>query len=507
MQTAEPTPAASPTDTVSPVVCRPGKAAAVWGILLGIMAFYCALFAVLGLLTGPGTRSLTVAMAACFVVSLLGILPAIVWARRGAIIADETGLRWRGLGAWKSASWDEVRDYYERLPPQNKGSRISYRTIKTAAGRLNVTSQWTNADALCTCVELRATASAAREWGVLGTRPCDPWPRVFRYDTWQNIWTPRLLIKLMGFGLTFLLAKPLTQAAALAGFVSWPMKIGLFGPVLVLVFLLLPMPLVLLSQYQATGRRKAERITTDLCGIVFEDKARRVEAAWSEVTGYQITAGSGAVFTCCRVETKSGDFDFLSTLSDFLILREIIQRYAEDASDKEWKHRISPEALGGEAACWSGGQMGVGARVFHYRTRSHRALLLGGVVLLLSMCAVLPVIIVLSPGNPPPFPLDALFALASVLGLLYGWRLYRHGGVHLDDDGLTQFAPLGQTRIAWAQVRDFYIGGEGSSVVEGRDGRRIRFSSMIVGREELMAETARRAAGCGRTVWEKRLPA
>ena len=165
MRNAEPTPAVPPADITVPVICRPGKAAAVWMILPGIMAFYCGLFIVLGLLTGPGNRIVTICLASSCALFLLGLIPGIVWARRGAIIADEAGLRWRGLGAWKFASWGEVRDYYERLSPQNRGSLTSYRAVETVAGRLNVTSQWTNADALWACVELRATASAAREWG------------------------------------------------------------------------------------------------------------------------------------------------------------------------------------------------------------------------------------------------------------------------------------------------------------------------------------------------------
>lgn len=196
-------------------------------------------------------------------------------------------------------------------------------------------------------------------------------------------------------------------------------------------------------------------------------------------------------------------------MSEFFILKEIVRRYAKDAADKEWKYQNSPEVLGGAAARWSSGQIGIGARVFHYQTRSVRALLWGGIVLLLFLCAMIVMVrIISSPGSAPtPFLPGALFGFASALGLLYGWRLYRHCGVHLDDDGLTQFTPLGQTRLLWTLVDKFYLGDDGVAVVEGRDGRRIHFSTMIVGREELMAEIAKRAAHCGRTVWEKRLPA
>ena len=151
--------------------------------------------------------------------------------------------------------------------------------------------------------------------------------------------------------------------------------------------------------------------------------------------------------------------------------------------------------------------------MFHYRTRTVRAGLWGSFILLLVFCATMTIIQLSNVSGSSSFVVQtALFVWVGFLWLLYGWRYFCVAGVHLDEDGLTQISPFGQTRLAWAQVRDFWVifNSEGRVTgyrVEGRDGRRVRFGQTIVGREELMAEIGRRAAQCGRMEWQKRLPA
>lgn len=156
MRNAELIPAAPSTDTVASVTCRPGKAVALWLMLPGMIAFYCGMMACLCLFSGPGSRGLAVTLAVCSAIGLLGMLPAIVWARRGAIIADEAGLRWRSLGAWKCVGWGEV-DYHGRQSRQNASKTIVAAVIETTAGRIRFDSQWTNCEPLQEAVERRAT--------------------------------------------------------------------------------------------------------------------------------------------------------------------------------------------------------------------------------------------------------------------------------------------------------------------------------------------------------------
>ena len=502
MRNAELTPAAPPADTAASTTSRPGKSASALGSVAGMLAVECGLSVAVFVASGPS--SLVVFSSVCFALCVIGLILSVVWARRGTIIANEAGLCWRGLGAWKCANWDEVKDYHERRSRQNRSGPIVFAVIETTAGRIKFGSQWTHGELLQEAVTRQATSAAASEWGLLGTRPCDPWPRVFGYDTFSNRWSPRLLLKLSVAFVVYVLVQPALSLTGLAALVGWRMTLTTAA-----LYLLLTLPLAImllvrpLLEYRAVQKRMKEHITLNRQGLVFEDGTRRIDASWQDVTGYSIIAGKYVV------ETGSGAFDFLGSIGSSLILRENIKRYAAQSADTDWKARADAEALGGEAARWSGGQVGVGARVFHYRIRSLRMGLAGVACICLlgwrlgaaTMLGWLP------GGNPPPLGVVIGGTLLEGGLLLYGWRLYRHCGVHLDDDGLTQFTLLGQTRLMWAQVRDFYLGDSSAGVVEGRDGRRIRFSSMIVGREELMAEIVRRAASCGRTEWQKRSPA
>ena len=485
-----------PIETAPAIVCRPD--ASFWILVL------------MGLFSGVGlcltahspTKNGQPSAASVLSLQIFGIcvvLAALVlgfWLLRARIVADDMGLRWRRFGGWRGAGWGEVQDYYDL--------QVAGRIIKTTAGSVRFGEDWVAAKSLREAVARQATSAAASEWGLLGTRPCDPWPRVFGYDTFSNRWSPRLLLKLSVAFVVYVLVQPALSLTGLAALVGWRMTLTTAA-----LYLLLTLPLAImllvrpLLEYRAVQKRMKEHITLNREGLVFEDGTRRIDASWQDVTGYSIIAGKYVV------ETGSGAFDFLGSIGSSLILRENIKWYAAQSADTNWKARADAEALGGEAARWSGGQVGVGARVFHYRIRSLRMGLAGVACVCLlgwglgaaTMLGWLP------GGNPPPLGVVVGGTVLMAVFLGMGWRIYRWGGVHMDEDGLTQFTLLGQTRLMWVQVSKFYLGTDGVSIVEGRDGRRIRFSSMIVGGEELQAEIVRRAASCGRTEWQKRSPA
>lgn len=451
--------------------------------------------------TGPPSAGDVIFVQTSAIALLVTAAVLAMWQMRARIVADADGPRWRRFGGWKSVRWEEVRDYYDRLPSQAQRNSFSA-VIKTAAGPVCFNSDWTDAAALRDLVERRATNAAVREWGILGSRPCDPWPRVFRYDTWQNIWTPRILLKLALTALGYLLTPPLQQAMSQAGQVGWGVTLAGLGVYVLLIASLGAFFLMPLAQYRTAGRRKAERIRADTNGTVFENGARRVEAAWADVTGYGIAPGSGVLAVRYVVETRQGDFDFLAVLGGATLLQAIIRRYAEDAADKEWRPRTDPEALGGEAARWSGGRVGGGARVYHYRTRVYRALLGAP----LSLCLTMGFMSwVAKQGLLPGSQAAGMMCLAAALGLVFfgGWYAYRVRRIETDEDGLTQVTPWGRRRLTWGQVKDYYLTGEyNSGVVQGRGGR-LRFSRGIVGYEELKEEIARCAVECGGKGWER----
>ena len=185
-----------------------------------------------------------------FVIVTLGV-GAGAWERRSAVVADREGLRWRGLGGWRSAHWGEVRDYYDMVPAN--GSRRITSVIQTPAGTLSFHSQWSNRDALRAVVAERVGGA---DWEIDGCRASDSWSHVFGYDTLANRWTPTLLFKLFLTFVAYALVKPALGLAAFAGLVGWGIALMttlLYGLLAVPfgLFFLLP-----LAQYRDVRWRK-----------------------------------------------------------------------------------------------------------------------------------------------------------------------------------------------------------------------------------------------------------
>lgn len=362
--------------------------------------------------------------------------------------ADADGLRWRRFGGWKSAHWEEVQDFYDRLPSQSQGRRSSLRAIiKTSSGTISFSSEWANADALREQVERRATNAAVQQWGLLGSRRCDPWPQVFDYGAWSNRWMALTLSVMLVAFLACTLARPVLPAVSQFGAPGWGVTLAMLGVFVVFILSKGALLLLIIGRYREAGHRRSERITVDTRGILFDDGARRMEAAWEEVIGYGVTSGRNALMFRYAVETQQGKFDFLAEINQALLLMAIIQRYAKNSVDREWHLRDEIRTLGGEAARWSGGRVGVGARVYHYRTRANRALLWFPLALCLT-CGFLAWAAWqgLTPGTTPAV---GTLCIAAVFGLILfgGWRAYRVCRVETDEDGLTQVTPWGRRRL------------------------------------------------------------
>ncbi len=483
----------------SAVRCRPPRAYWILLIFPGFLGALAALASQAPTKSGPPSPMETAVWEAIAGACLLLALGVAWWLARACVVADASGLRWRGVGPWKSARWEDVRDFYERSTRAGAES-TTVSAVKTASGEVGVTSLWSGADALREQVELRAVHSLTHVWEALGTRAVDPWPRVFDYDTLENRWAPRLWLKLFLVYVVYVLVKPAMQLPAMAGLMGWATTLLTAGLYLLLVGSLGLIFLIPLAQYRAAGRRKAERITVSLGGIVFEDGSRRVEAVWADVTGYGMAYGKGAAVRY-TVETRQGAFDFLANIRQTAVLRAVIQRYAAESADQEWCLRADPEALGGEAARWSGGAAGIGARVFHYRTRSYRAMLPLALCLTFGLLAVSAGL-----GLLPGASVAGEAWGAAVCAALYfgGWYAYRTCSIQADEEALTRVTPLGRHRLRWDQVENYFLTGEQSQgVVQGR-GESLRFGSGIVGSEELKSEIVRRALGCGGKAWAQK---
>jgi hypothetical protein len=263
----------------------------------------------------------------------------------------------------------------------------------------------------------------------------------------------------------------------------------------------LPLLLILVHGqiFRAAKRRRTQRITATSDGICFEDSRRRSIAAWRDVTDYYIEQDRiGCRFV---VETVAGSFDFLHTLQDSLVLREIIQRHATNAPASKWQTRseASQEVLGGEAARWTGGVARVGQRIFHFRTRTNRALMWFPTALLL-IFLLLPLI---SAEHRRPDTMN----MAFITGLLtlWGWWRFLKAGVIIDETGITQQNAFGRRFLAWHDITEYsQVGGDMLQFVRLRGEKtRLLIWFGIADCEALKSEIQRRAVNSRIREWNE----
>lgn len=489
-----------------PVCSRPAKVAWV----------FVAFFTVMGGLSlslpwmEPRSREVGALMASGFMASFF-LIPALVcavWTARGRIIADDWGLRWRGLGRWRSAEWDNVQDYYDKLP--SKSNRISSgpeMVVETSAGRLTFSREWTPHQAIRDVIEQRATCARAKSWGVKGTRPEDDWPHVFHYDTRDNRTTLWVLsgCLLLLYGMMLGRAIPKT--------VEWVRELGWglgLAPVLVMLILLFTYSLMFwvgaFLPLEAK-QRKHQRITVSLSHLRYEDTGRTFEIAWRDVSDYFLASFPAKIAPgyLYRVVTNTGSFDFTAALSEASLLRIIIPLYATGAKTKQWRSHDDFDLLGGQRSRWSGGCEGVGERVFHYRTRTNRALLW-----LFAFFALIPLIpFAVDPwlGLPIRDDTGAILTTCALMGAAWLWTFWRYqtARVLIDSRGIIQNTMQGTRCVAWDEVQDYYKSGSDMFIygnIVSTEGR-VRFWLGIADAEELQDEIARRAVHSQSREWKE----
>lgn len=447
----------------------------------------------------PVARDLLIALLAG--PFLLVVAGCALWIARARVIADAVGLRWRSIGRWRSAAWNEVTDYYEQGLPGKNSRRL---LVETRAGRLALSRDLDQWEALRDVVAARALRARARGWSEKGTRPEDDWPRVFSYDTVDSRLLPALLVVFLGAAIWGAVCLAIPETVELARDLGWPLALTA-GSLLALLFVGAPLACigVLLPVLADTRRRQAQTLTADLEGLRFRGPEGELAVRWEEVREYFDAPATGWIKGSgpAVVITARGHFSFRHTIRNAVQLRTIIQRYATSAGTKEWRGPAA-ERLGDEAACWTGRSVGVGQRVFHYRTRTNRALLaFAGAhwfALVLS-AAIGPLHEHLA--SEPGWVLGPS-ALLSVGMLWLLWR-YRSAAILLDERGITQRAWNGDRFLAWADVEAISTSGSETfqfGNVVGR-GNRLRFWLTISDLEELLDTISLRAPAAHRSSW------
>lgn len=488
------------------VVCRPGRSR--WGgslllLVLGAILLVTVFIPDSSRPRPPGAVALIVGIS-CLL--FLGACVSAVWSLRACAIADERGLRWRGLGVWHSAGWDQVRDYYLRMVPRGRGGGLTPQVVvETAAGRLCLDQVWAKWDALedfQQSVTRHAAAAVGGEWEWKGARLSDPWPRVFRYRTRakrsEAVVLSGCLLAVIGYML-WTGWKVARSAPDVIGQMGWAMGVAALvtGALVVVVMglycaLLIPM----LRDYLS---RLGQSITVSPDGIRFADGGRDLAAPWSAIGDLGIERlGLGVVHTVTLPE-HGAEIAFTAQLPESALLANIIERF----SGKQWQRAEDAlDVLGGPGSTWTGGAEGIGDRFYHYRTRTSRALLwlawtfpaAFGLTAFLSFHGLAP--------NPDWRGLAAISAAFALAPLWLTWRYYA-GGVRTDSTGLWQSKLRGRVFLAWSDVEEYGTSGSGMlqfSCAMGA-GATIRLYETAADLEGFRKEVVRMAANARTREW------
>ncbi len=478
-----------------PVRCRPDQLP--WLVIIVFSVVFSVCFCLIGARLTALPSGFWFAVGVWVAICLGSPLSLGIWMARAAVVADEDGLRWRGIGRWQHATWDEVTAYYQQI--WSTGAQERTVSVVECGTRRLYFSKGMSGEANCLrlqrAISKYAVNAHASEWQVLGTRPNLDWPRVFRYDTRANRWKVHqvsicltLITVLLFFPshvtYTTLWWKAISLTSVLAS-VSW-LSFKMF---------------VIWRVKQAAHRRFDEQITVTQEGFCWQKQDISVSAAWNEITDYfRVSQPKTAVLQ--RIVTSQGNIDFHLSIQDFAVLKQIIVQQAGQAKTKAWRKVKVSEALDGVSSQWSSGLEGIGERIYNYRTRTNRALLR-----LMAVFILIPWIVsaFLGPFAKPMTPTDLLemVALTVISGalLFWCWYRYRAASVRTSADGITQYALFGKKYIAWKDVLHVYISGDGKESAEPSclfgniisPNARIRFWLGIADVEELKEEIARRA--------------
>jgi hypothetical protein len=462
------------------VMSRPGSNA--WGVVgvFGVMAVVVAVITY----EGRGDLAGLWLGGAISVLALCVALSAAAYAAFTSVRADNDGLHWCGLlHGRRSAPWHAVTDFYLQASRLNASSAV----IETRAGRIALAHDSRDLEALKEAVACHVTNAKVHQWKLLGTRPGDA-PLTFSYDAiGTRVSAPLsavLLVALIG-AIAWASARYWENHATGAG----PAPGALLIPIALFTALGAAYGCRIVSIMTAARRadhrrRCGERIVVTSRGIRYEDRDRVVEAAWPDVTGYGVRGVRAAILTLpvFTVSTRTGEFDFLPTLVNRWVLMACIKQEAAHA-DGSWLQRLDGTPLTRNARPDPRAE---GGRVYHYRTRTNRAVLFLAVFLIFAT--------VITVGRDAgPWSLGLSVPLAVLLLSWLAWR-YTSAAIRTDEAGVTQYAPFHTRFIPWSALAAARLHASDEALIEALrgNGETIRFWETIAEVDDLRAEIQRR---------------
>ena len=168
---------------------------------------------------------------------------------------------------------------------------------------------------------------------------------------------------------------------------------------------------------------------------------------------------------------------------------------AINAKSREWRHRENNDSdiLGGEPSLWPGGVAGVGRKIYHYRTRTSRALLLLGATMLLILPIRITGLIPLRDGQMPTLPdrMIGLIFVTPIVALTLGGALaFWRASIQTDENGVTHRNIWGERFLRWDEIEAFTFNGYFTQIKGART--TIRYG-LVAASENLRAEIETRA--------------
>jgi hypothetical protein len=370
-------------------------------------------------------------------------------------------------------------------------------------------------DELQQMIQLKAVASRANNWQLFGTRIFDEWPRVFRYKDTNPIW-----LWLFAFGTTFLVLVLMVGEPLLRG--GWD-KIGtnfaamFFGlsPLmsvalgLILLFMCAAQPFlvvaILLPKIKISRAYLQHSVAADLRGLVFQTPQDHTLVTWDRVLDYYLEPVPGALQSAdrCVVVTARGEYSFLSTIFDDFILREIIKTYAINAQSKEWTYKPGRDRDNLKTPVQF--QPTVGTKVFHFRTRTVRAMLW----LLTSFTTLLPVataaryyVAGMAIKSTHSMALSIICNVVLLVAVFLIWTCYLKTHIILSENGIAMHGLRKSRFIAWSNIESYVVSSDKYVLTIKSDGQKIRILQMFTDIADFKNEVQNRAINSANRDWK-----
>lgn len=414
----------------------------------------------------------------------IGILGA--W--RSRIVADERGLRWRGLGGEKVVTWDQVEDYFITFSRFGQSASRTYIVRFRNGRKISFDYSLEEFRFLEKIIAERATNAKAKGWLIRSKEGTLSGKIVAAYtekEHRKNFWIVVATVALCGLGgalFPTLTDKSGAHPPSWSGvvFVAVGLFIATFG---------------IRSQRFCRGFL-GQRVEADERGFtLFLPSGESRQCSWRQINSVsplrQMRFKDGSPIGW-SLETDTETFAFLLDMKNGHLLAAMIRQYAPQA------FALTQPAPARDALAPT--EKTDGKRTFHYRTRYNRALLSIALGFALAIWALGGYFFWRNSHQTPEeleipfrFPDTLLFWMGGFFFVLWLWSLWRYKSARLVLDGevVTQYGLRGVQRVGYEEIGR--LGIAETLFLETHDGRRpIQWFLNIADAHELRLELEKR---------------